>query len=179
MPGNADGPAAARPGPDSPAAGNPAAGRPGPDTPAATDPASGRPAADSDPDPAPDDADCPGQAAPSTGYPFDLPVVAALRGRRLELGAGVTFLVGENGSGKSTLVEAIAVAAGFNAEGGSRSFRFSTRSSESALGGALRVGRAPGGSGRRSSCAPAQDRLCATAKMRRNGSHVVPSGRTG
>lgn len=52
--------------------------------------------------------------------------------------------MGENGSGKSTLVEAIAVAAGFNAEGGSRSFRFSTRSTESALGGALRVGRAPG-----------------------------------
>ncbi|ODU05344.1 MAG: ABC transporter ATP-binding protein [Pseudonocardia sp. SCN 72-86] len=78
------------------------------------------------------------------GYPFDLEVVAALRGRRLELGPGVTFLVGENGSGKSTLVEAIAVAAGFNAEGGSQSFRFATRSSESALGGALRVGRAPG-----------------------------------
>jgi predicted ATPase len=39
----------------------------------------------------------------------------------------VTFLVGENGSGKSTLIEAIAVAAGFNAEGGSRNFRFTTR----------------------------------------------------
>lgn len=52
--------------------------------------------------------------------------------------------MGENGSGKSTLVEAIAVAAGFNAEGGSRSFTFSTRSSESSLGGALRIGRAPG-----------------------------------
>jgi predicted ATPase len=56
----------------------------------------------------------------------------------------VTFLVGENGSGKSTLVEAIAVAAGFNAEGGSRSFRFATRASESSLGAALRIGRAPG-----------------------------------
>ncbi|MFE8152920.1 AAA family ATPase [Brenneria goodwinii] len=30
----------------------------------------------------------------------------------------VTFFVGENGSGKSTLLEAIAVAMGFNAEGG-------------------------------------------------------------
>lgn len=30
----------------------------------------------------------------------------------------VTFLVGDNGAGKSTLVEAMAVAAGFNAEGG-------------------------------------------------------------
>jgi predicted ATPase len=62
-------------------------------------------------------------------------VVAGLRERWLTLGPGVTFLVGENGSGKSTLVEGIAVAAGFNAEG---------RSSESALGGALRLGRAPG-----------------------------------
>lgn len=56
----------------------------------------------------------------------------------------MTFLVGENGSGKSTLVEGIAVAAGFNAEGGSRSFGFSTRSSESVLGSALTLGRAPG-----------------------------------
>jgi predicted ATPase len=45
----------------------------------------------------------------------------------------VTFLVGENGSGKSTLTEAIAVAAGFNAEGGSRHFDFATTSSVSPL----------------------------------------------
>ncbi|MBV9314873.1 MAG: AAA family ATPase [Pseudonocardia sp.] len=68
-------------------------------------------------------------------YPFDLPVVRELAAAGgLELGPGVTFLVGENGSGKSTLVEAIAVAAGFNAEGGSRSFHFVTRASESSLG---------------------------------------------
>ncbi|WP_300013150.1 AAA family ATPase [Pseudonocardia sp.] len=78
------------------------------------------------------------------GYPFDLPVVDGLRRAWLTLGPGVTFLVGENGSGKSTLVEGIAVAAGFNAEGGSRSFTFATRRSESALGRALRIGRAPG-----------------------------------
>jgi len=53
----------------------------------------------------------------------------------------VTFLVGENGSGKSTLIEAIAVAAGFNAEGGTKSFRFSTRPSESALHAVLRLAR--------------------------------------
>ncbi|HEY1574849.1 MAG TPA: AAA family ATPase [Pseudonocardiaceae bacterium] len=52
----------------------------------------------------------------------------------LELAPGVTFLVGENGSGKSTLVEAIAVAAGFNPEGGSQNFRFATHASESSLG---------------------------------------------
>ena len=45
----------------------------------------------------------------------------------------VTFLVGENGTGKSTLLEAIAIALGFNAEGGNRNFRFSTRASHSEL----------------------------------------------
>ena len=53
----------------------------------------------------------------------------------------VTYFVGENGSGKSTLLEAIAVAAGFNPEGGSMNFRFSTRSSESSLAGAIRLVR--------------------------------------
>jgi predicted ATPase len=45
----------------------------------------------------------------------------------------VTFPVGENGSGKSTLVEALAVALGFNAEGGSRNFNFATRETHSQL----------------------------------------------
>ena len=36
----------------------------------------------------------------------------------------VTGFLGPNGSGKSTLLEAIAVACGFHAEGGSRNFRF-------------------------------------------------------
>jgi predicted ATPase len=45
----------------------------------------------------------------------------------------VTFLVGENGVGKSTLLEALAVASGFNAEGGSRNFNFATRASLSDL----------------------------------------------
>lgn len=49
------------------------------------------------------------------------------------LRGGLTFLVGENGSGKSTLLEALAVAAGMNAEGGSQNYRFATRSSESSL----------------------------------------------
>jgi predicted ATPase len=49
--------------------------------------------------------------------------------------------VGENGSGKSTLIEGIAIAAGFNPEGGSTQFAFSTRASESSLGHALRLAR--------------------------------------
>lgn len=45
----------------------------------------------------------------------------------------VTFFVGENGIGKSTLVEGIAVALGFNPEGGSINFCFSTNDSHSNL----------------------------------------------
>lgn len=47
----------------------------------------------------------------------------------------VTLFVGENGTGKSTLLEAIAVSLGFNAEGGSRDFSFSTKDTHSDLGG--------------------------------------------
>jgi predicted ATPase len=78
--------------------------------------------------------------APSNaGYPFDLPMVRHLSGlpSGFEIRAGVTFFVGENGSGKSTLIEAIAVAAGMNAEGGSQNYRFSTRATESPLGSHL------------------------------------------
>ncbi len=64
-------------------------------------------------------------------YPFSLPVVRNLHS--LELHPKVTFIIGENGSGKSTLLEAIAVAWGFNPEGGSKNFRFSTRRSHSDL----------------------------------------------
>ncbi len=64
-------------------------------------------------------------------YPFSIPAVRTLD--ELPLDPRITFLVGENGSGKSTLIEAIAVLAGFNAEGGSRNFAFSTRRSESEL----------------------------------------------
>jgi predicted ATPase len=64
-------------------------------------------------------------------YPFSIPALRSLT--TLELHPQVTLFAGENGSGKSTLVEAIAVAAGFNAEGGSRNMRFSTRASHSEL----------------------------------------------
>lgn len=72
-------------------------------------------------------------------YPFSIPAVRALR--TLAFDPKVTVFVGENGSGKSTLVEAIAVAAGFNPEGGSRNLAFATRSSESELFRYLRVTR--------------------------------------
>jgi predicted ATPase len=72
-------------------------------------------------------------------YPFNLPAVAHFE--RLVLDAPVTFLIGENGTGKSTLLEAIAVALGFNPEGGSRHFRFGTRPSHSELHEYLRIVR--------------------------------------
>jgi len=74
------------------------------------------------------------------GHPWDLPAVRALVDG-VTLHPRVTYLVGENGSGKSTLLEAVAVAAGMNAEGGSSGFAFSTRASHSALHDALRLVR--------------------------------------
>lgn len=75
-------------------------------------------------------------------YLRGLPVVRYLcQNPRLVLDADVTILVGENGTGKSTLLEAVAVACGFNAEGGSRNFSFSTNDTHSELYKALRVVR--------------------------------------
>lgn len=70
-------------------------------------------------------------------YPFSLPAVAKLN--NIHFHPAVTFLVGENGAGKSTLLEAIAVSWGFNPEGGSHNFRFSTRDSHSSLSDYLRL----------------------------------------
>jgi predicted ATPase len=84
-------------------------------------------------------------AAPDPqAWPYRLPPVAQLLRDGLDLPAGVTFLVGENGSGKSTLVEAVAAAAGLNAEGGSRNARHRTRVSESPLHESLQLVRSAG-----------------------------------
>ena len=57
-------------------------------------------------------------------FPFCLNALKAFT--HLRLHPKVTFLIGENGSGKSTLLEAMAIASGFNAEGGTKNFGFST-----------------------------------------------------
>ncbi|MCE9528596.1 MAG: AAA family ATPase [Planctomycetales bacterium] len=62
-------------------------------------------------------------------YPYSIPAIKNLT--TLELHKNVTFFVGENGTGKSTLLEAMAVAEGFNAEGGSRHAMFKTRDTHS------------------------------------------------
>ena len=72
-------------------------------------------------------------------YPFSIPAIRELN--ELPIDPHVTLFAGENGSGKSTLVEAIAVAAGFNAEGGSRNMTVSTRPSHSVLHKHLRLVR--------------------------------------
>ncbi len=67
-------------------------------------------------------------------YLHALPVIKYLsEEKRLSFSSNVTFFVGENGTGKSTLIEAIAVAYGFNAEGGTKNFNFSTNKTHSEL----------------------------------------------
>ncbi len=69
-----------------------------------------------------------------SSYLNNLSVIKFLsKTKSLRFSANVTFFVGENGTGKSTLLEAIAVAYGFNAEGGSKNFTFSTNATHSEL----------------------------------------------
>lgn len=77
----------------------------------------------------------------SDRYPYNLAAlqrVVELRFRR-----PVTFFVGENGSGKSTLLEAIAIAAGFNPEGGSRGDMFASAKTESSLANHMKLAWLP------------------------------------
>ena len=66
--------------------------------------------------------------------------IEALKGiERLDFNNSITFFVGENGSGKSTLLEAIAVAHGFNPEGGTKNYAFSTHDTHSELCDAIKI----------------------------------------
>jgi len=71
------------------------------------------------------------QANERKEYPYNIPSIVSLQ--KLTFRKSVTFIIGENGSGKSTLIEAIAINAGFNPEGGSRNFNFYTQDSHSNL----------------------------------------------
>ena len=68
-----------------------------------------------------------------------VPALAGLES--LEFQCPVTFFAGENATGKSTLLEAIAVACGFNPEGGTINYRFSTWDETPPLAEALRLVR--------------------------------------
>ena len=68
--------------------------------------------------------------------------IEAFRGvEKLDFNKSITFFVGENGSGKSTLLEALAVAHGFNPEGGTRNYVFSTHDTHSELCNAIRISK--------------------------------------
>ena len=79
-------------------------------------------------------------------YLTRIPAIGLLK--KLQFRKPVTFFVGENGTGKSTLLEAIAIAYGFNPEGGSINYRFSTHDDYSELCKAITVGRGLKGNGR-------------------------------
>jgi len=67
----------------------------------------------------------------STQFPFNIPSVQELE--KIEFHPKLTFLIGENGTGKSTILEALAENYGFNPEGGSKNFHFSTYKQSSLL----------------------------------------------
>lgn len=74
---------------------------------------------------------------PHNQYPFSLNAIQLID--KIVFHPKVTYIVGENGTGKSTLLEAIAVCYGFNPEGGSKNFSFSTQDSHSELGHYIRL----------------------------------------
>lgn len=72
-------------------------------------------------------------------YVRQIPAICDME--KFEFHKPVTFFVGENGSGKSTLLEAIAVAYGFNPEGGTKNYSFSTYDSHSELCDAITISK--------------------------------------
>ena len=74
-------------------------------------------------------------------YLWDIDAIAGVD--RVDFESPVTCFVGENGSGKSTLLEAMAVSYGFNPEGGTKNYSFSTFDSHSELCDSLRLIRGP------------------------------------
>ena len=61
---------------------------------------------------------------PKGSYVHNIPAIKSTT--ELKFDKPITFFFGENGSGKSTLLEAIAVEFGYNSEGGTRNYNFST-----------------------------------------------------
>ena len=76
---------------------------------------------------------------PRSSYLRKIPALKGLH--ELSFHRNVTLFAGENGTGKSTLLEALAIACGFNPEGGTRNYAFSSRDSHSDLYQAIRLVR--------------------------------------
>ena len=72
-------------------------------------------------------------------YLFHIDTIQNLN--QLHFTKNITFFVGENGTGKSTLLEAIAIAYGFNSEGGTLNYHFSTKDTHSSLHNAIHLSR--------------------------------------
>ena len=79
----------------------------------------------------------PDDGAAAAAYPFTVPAVRATP--TLDLGAPVTFFVGENGSGKSTWLEAIAAAARLPAVGSEELAADATLAAARALAACVRL----------------------------------------
>ncbi len=85
---------------------------------------------------------CLEELPPRENYLHFLPAIRSLyEQEKITLTKKVTFFVGENGIGKSTLIEGIAIALGFNPEGGSKNFNFVTQDSHSSLHEYLKICR--------------------------------------
>lgn len=76
---------------------------------------------------------------PAHSYLRNISVLRNLK--HLEFNSNITFFAGENGSGKSTLLEAIAVAYGFNPEGGTKNYSFETYHDVSELSEAIYISK--------------------------------------
>ncbi|MBQ2233162.1 MAG: AAA family ATPase [Erysipelotrichaceae bacterium] len=81
------------------------------------------------------------ETLPEGSYFSHIPSIVQLTNKELHFDKEVSLFVGENGSGKSTLLEALAITCGFNPEGGTKNFTFSTRTSHSDLHRYLTISR--------------------------------------
>ncbi|WP_088069976.1 AAA family ATPase [Gottfriedia luciferensis] len=77
------------------------------------------------------------QISSSDQFPLNLPVIRNFQ--EITFHPCVTYIIGENGMGKSTLLEGIAIALGFNPEGGTLNFNFSSYDSHSNLDEYLQI----------------------------------------
>ena len=64
-------------------------------------------------------------------YLREIEIIKTLK--KIVFNSPITIFTGENGSGKSTMLEAIAISYGFNPEGGTKNYSFSTYDSHSLL----------------------------------------------
>ena len=72
-------------------------------------------------------------------HPYNVPAVRSLAA--IDFHADVTFFIGENGAGKSTVLEAIALALGFNMEGGTKGVQLNSAQQRTPLADSLKLSR--------------------------------------